>query len=64
MKGKKGAREREKKRDSEQECVYVFIERVYKIMRVLCNTVHSDRGWKGVHWVDLATVRPISSSAV
>lgn len=33
-------------------------------MCVLCNTVSSDRGWGGVDWVDLATVRPISSSAV
>lgn len=56
--------ERKGKREAEKECVYVFIERVCRIMCVLCNTVSSDRGWGGVDWVDLATVRPISSSAV
>lgn len=56
--------ERKGKREAEKECVYVFIERVCRIMCVLCNTVSSDRGWGEVDWVDLATVRPISSSAV
>ena len=33
-------------------------------MCVMCNTVSSGNGWGGVNWVDLATVRPISSSLV
>ena len=53
--GSKEGKKREERK--EKECVYVFIERV-------CNTVSSERGWGGVDWVDLATVRPISSSAV
>lgn len=63
--GKEGKRrEKRKERGAEKECVYVFIERVCRIMCVLCNTVSNDKGWGGVDGVDLATVRPISSSAV
>lgn len=64
MKGRKEEGERKGKKEAKKECVYVFIERVCRIMCVLCNTVSSDKGWGGVDRVDLATVRPISSSAV
>lgn len=50
-------------KQSRNMCVCVFIERVCKIMCALCNTVCIE-GWWWVGWVDLATVRPISSSAV
>lgn len=63
-KGRKEKAERKGTREAEKEYVYVFIERVCRIMCVLYNAVSSDKGWGGVNWVDLATIRPISSSAV
>lgn len=48
MKGRKEKGARKGKREAEKECVYVFIERVCRIMCVLCNTVLSDEGWGGV----------------
>lgn len=56
-------KERKEKGERKGMCV-VFIERVCRIMCVLCNTVSSDKSRGGVDRVDLATVRPISSSAV
>lgn len=61
--GKQNKKKKERERGCE-ECVYVFIECVCGIMCALCNTVPSDKAWGGVCWVDLATVRPISSSVV
>lgn len=59
----KGEKERSRAGICVCVCVCVFIERVCKIMCALCNTVCIE-GWWWVGWVDLATVRPISSSAV
>lgn len=43
MRGRTENGERKGKRGAEKECVYVFIERVCRILCALCITVSSDK---------------------